>query len=189
MTVWKLPTSLNIGGVVFSIRTDFRDILKILRAYNDPDLEDWMKVQIMLVILYPDWKFFSEKNILEAITKGKEFIDYGKEKTSSLKTMDWDHDAKMIVSEINKISQLQDIRTVDYMHWWTFLGYYMGIGDGLFSQVVNIRQKKLQGKKLEKWESEFYKRNRDLVDFKPSVSEEEKKIREAEQRAVDALFY
>lgn len=189
MTVWKLPTSLNIGGVVFSIRTDFRDILKILSAYNDPDLKDWMKIQVMLVILYPDWELFTEENIMEAITKGKEFIDYGAEKVSSLKTMDWEQDAKLIVAEVNKISHLQDIRTIEYMHWWTFLGYYMGIGEGLFSQVVNIRTKKQQGKKLEKWESEFYRKNRDLVDFRPVISKEEKEQRAAEQRAVDDLFY
>ena len=50
MTAWKLPTSLNIGGVVFRIRTDFRDILKIMKAFNDPDLKDWMKIQCMIVL-------------------------------------------------------------------------------------------------------------------------------------------
>lgn len=189
MTVWKLPTSLNIGGVDFRIRTDFRDILNILRAFNDPVLLDWMKVNCMLVILFPDWKSIPEENVMEAVKKGKEFIDYGKEKTSSMKTMDWEQDARMIVSEINKLSHLQDIRHVDYMHWWTFLGYYMGIGEGLFSQVVNIRTKRLQGKKLEKWELEFYKKNKDIIDFKPVVSDEEKELREKEKQAVDELFY
>lgn len=189
MNIWRLPTSLTIGGVVFDIRTDFRDILKIMQAFNDPLLKDWMKIHVMLVILYPDHERFTKDNIVEAIEKGKEFIDYGKEKVSEIKTMDWTQDAKMIVSEINKMSNAQDIRLVEYMHWWTFLGYYMGIGDGLFSQVVNIRTKKQQGKKLEKWESEFYKKNRDIIDFKKVVSEEEKDRRKEEQKAVDALFY
>lgn len=189
MTVWKLPTSLNIGGVVFHIRTDYRDILKIMKAFNDPNLEDWMKIHVMLVILYPDHNLLTEENILEAIEKGKEFIDYGREKTSSLKTMDWEQDAKLIVSEINKNSGLQDIRLVEYMHWWTFLGYYMGIGESLFSQIVTIRTKRLQGKKLEKWESDFYKKNKDLIDFKLLISDEEKEKRKAEQKAVDNLFY
>lgn len=189
MTVWKLPTSLNIGGVVFRIRTDFRDILKILSAYNDPVLKDWAKIQVMLKILYLDYDLLTKDNIMEAIKKGKEFIDYGQDKNSPIKAMDWEQDAKLIVSEINKISNIQDVRMVDYMHWWTFLGYYMGINEGLFAQVVQIRMKKQQGKKLEKWESEFYRRNRDLVDFKQVISEEEKEKRKEEQRAVDALFY
>lgn len=189
MTVWKLPTSLNIGGVDFHIRTDYRDVLKVMKAFNDPEMKDWMKIHCMLAIMYPDYKKIPEKDLVEAVQKAREFIDYGKEKTASLKTMDWEQDAKLIISEINKSSQVQDVRLVEYMHWWTFLGYYMGIGESLFSQVVSIRTKKQQGKRLEKWESEFYRRNRDLIDFKPVISEEEKEIRKAEQRAVDALFH
>lgn len=189
MTAWKLPTSLTIGGVVFRIRTDFRDILNILNAFNDPVLKDWMKIEIMLKILFIDYSMLTEENILEAVQKGKEFIDYGKEKKSQIKTMDWEQDAQMIVAEINKVSNVQDIRMVEYMHWWTFLGYYMGIGDGLYSQVLNIRTKKLQGKKLEKWESEFYRKNKDIIDIKPKVSEEDKELRAIEQKAVDDLFY
>lgn len=189
MTPWKLPTSLNIGGVDFTIRTDYRHILKILQAFGDPLLIDWMKINVLIVILYEDYESIPVENVMEAFEKGKEFIDYGRNKKSSFKIMDWEQDAQMIVSEINKISNLQDIRITEYMHWWTFLGYYMGIGDGLFSQVVHIRNKKAQGKRLEKWELDFYKKNRDLIDFKPLVSAEEKARREAEQKAVDDLFY
>lgn len=56
MTVWELPTSLEIGGVGFSIRTDFRAILDILAAYSDPDLEEQDKVMICLAILYKDFE-------------------------------------------------------------------------------------------------------------------------------------
>ena len=27
----------------------------------------------------------------------------------------------------------------EYVHWWTFLSFFMEIGDGLFSQVLSIR--------------------------------------------------
>ena len=37
MTAYELPTSLNISGVDFSIRTDFRAIIDILIAMNDPE--------------------------------------------------------------------------------------------------------------------------------------------------------
>lgn len=53
----------------------------------------------------------------------------------------------------------------------------MEIGDGLFHQVVMIRQKKAKNKKLEKWEQEFYRKNRSLVDLnqkRPERSAEEK---------------
>ena len=40
MTAYELPTSLNISGVDFSIRTDFRVIIDILIAMNDPELDE-----------------------------------------------------------------------------------------------------------------------------------------------------
>ena len=38
MYAWKLPTSLNVGGTDYKIRTDYRVILDILAAMNDPDI-------------------------------------------------------------------------------------------------------------------------------------------------------
>ena len=41
MYAWKLPTSLNVGGKNYKIRTDYRVILDILAAMNDPDIFDY----------------------------------------------------------------------------------------------------------------------------------------------------
>ena len=49
---------------------------------------------------------------------------------------------------------------MQYLHWWTFLGAYMEIGESLFSQILSVRMKKAKGKKLEDWEREFYKENK-----------------------------
>ena len=38
MDPWKLPTSLEVNGKEYSIRSDFRVVLDILSAMNDPDL-------------------------------------------------------------------------------------------------------------------------------------------------------
>ena len=55
----------------------------------------------------------------------------------------------------------------------------MEIGECLFSQVVNIRQKKATNKKLEKWEKEFYNANKEIIDLKKRVSEEQQKEMDA----------
>lgn len=60
-----------------------------------------------------------------------------------------------------------------YIHWWTFLGYFNEIGEGLFSTVINIRQKKNKGKKFEKYEQDFYQNNKDLIDLKKKYAKEE----------------
>lgn len=68
-----------------------------------------------------------------------------------------------------------EVRSVPYLHWWTFMGYFMEIGDGLVSQVWAIRQKRSKGKKLEKWEKEFERSNPELVKLKKVYSEKQQK--------------
>ena len=185
---WTLPTSLDIGGVGFSIRTDFRDVLTILQAYNDPDLDEDAKHIVMLKILYEDFEKITEDNVQEAMEKGLAFIDQGKtEDHPQPPIMDWEQDSDIIVSAINKVAGCE-VRALPYLHWWTFLGYYMEIGDGLFANVLNIRHKKMHGEKLEKWEREFERDNKDLIVLKKPESEEEKLQRAKEKDALDKLL-
>ena len=62
------------------------------------------------------------------------------------------------------------------------MGYYTAIGESLFSEVVNIRAKRQNGKKLEVNEMEFYKKNKDMVDLKIRYTKEEIKEREELKR-------
>ena len=192
MNSWKLPTSLKIGGVDYPIRTDFRDILTILRAFNDPDLPDWAKTQVMLQILYPDHEKIAGPDIKEACEQAVLFIDAGREPEKEDRKrpvlMDWDQDADIIIPAINRVAGTGDVRAMPYLHWWTFLGYYMEIGESLFSNIVQIRQKKAKRKKLEKWEQEFYRENKKLIDIKAKLSEEEEAIRKAEEEAIKELW-
>lgn len=185
MNVWNFPTSLNIGGIEYEIRTDYRVILDLLMALNDPELSDsdnkmsaYMKSRVILEIMFPDWDNIPQEHIQEALDKVSEFIDMGiGDDSKKPKTMDWEQDAPIIIPAINKVLN-KEIRAEKYMHWGTFLGAYMEIGEGLFSNVIHIRQKKAKGKKLEKWEQEFYKENKSLIDFqhKEKRSSEEKEM-------------
>ena len=65
------------------------------------------------------------------------------------------------------------MRALPFCHWWTFLAWFNGIGEGQLSTVVSIREKKRKGKKLSDWEREFYQENREKVDFKLKYSAEE----------------
>lgn len=176
MYAWELPTSLEVGGKEYAIRTDYRVILDILAAMNDPEIfepgmtEDEKKIEqtmTMLQILYIDFDSIPPKDYQEAAEKAVDFIDCGIKGDNKPKprTMDWEQDAPLIVPAINKSVKI-DVRSVKYMHWWTFFGLYMEIGESTFSTVVSIRDKKRRGKKLEKWEQEFYRNNKHLVDLK-----------------------
>jgi hypothetical protein len=59
------------------------------------------------------------------------------------------------------------------MHWWTFLGYFMEIKDSVYATVLGLRGKKARGKKLEKWEQEYWRQNRRLCEIRRRESEDE----------------
>ena len=68
----------------------------------------------------------------------------------------------MIFPAINAVAGCE-VRSIPYMHWWTFLGYFENVdNECLWSFVISIRQKRAKGKKLEKYEQEFFSRNKDI---------------------------
>ncbi len=172
-SAWEFPTSLNVGGVDYEIRTDYRAVLDLLTALSDPELTDgdvqstsYMQSQVIMQIMFPDCENIPFEHWQEALHKVSEFIDMGiSDDRKKPKTMDWEQDAPILIPAINKVLNCE-IRAEKYIHWWTFLGAYMEIGESLFSNVIHIRQKKIKGKKLEKWELDFYKENMSLIDFK-----------------------
>lgn len=173
--IGELPKSLTVTGNEYAIRTDFRDILRIIAAFGDPELQDSEKVYVCLFILYEDFELIPQEDYEAAFKAAISFIDCGMEPSSksSPRTMDWEQDESIIFPAINRVAGCET-RTAQYIHWWTFMGYFMEIHEGVFSSVLSIRTKKAKGKKLEKWEREFWQANKDICMLKPKLTEEEK---------------
>ena len=174
MTFTELPYTLTVGGEEKAINCDFRDVILICNAFNDPDLRHSEKTQIMLNNLYVDnWWEFSDIN--EAVKQAIWFIDWGKEyteKEAAPKIMDWEQDYNLIISAVNNKSNVIDIRELPFLHWWTFLGYFSDRGECQFSSITEIREKLNKGKKLEKWEKEILRENREQIILKNKVAED-----------------
>ena len=186
MDRWSYPISLNVGGTDYAIRTNYGAVLDLFIALNDPESvgdtpeeTNYIQSMIMLQIMYVDSDSIPPEHWQEAISKVCEFIDIGiPNEKNNPKTMDWEKDAPILIPEINKILGYEVRNPSIETHWWTFLGAYMGISESLFSNVVRIRWKKANGKKLDKQEVEFYKENKSLIDFeqKNKRSQEEKNV-------------
>jgi hypothetical protein len=101
--------------------------------------------------------------------------------------MDWEQDEYLIFPALNKVAGCE-IRSVDYMHWWTFFGLFNEVGDGLYSQVINIRSKLANGKKLEKWEREYYEKHKEMIVIKEKLSPEEEAELKAEEDYINQLI-
>lgn len=173
MMAYDLPTSLTIGGVEYKIRYNWRAVLDILCACSDPELDDACKAMCVLQIFYPEWKKIPPEDAQEACKRACEFIDCGQKDDGKTRPrmIDWEQDASIIIPEINKISG-REIRLDPDIHWWTFFGWFMGIGEGLFATVLHIRKKKASNKKLEKWEQDFFNENKHLISISAPETEE-----------------
>lgn len=179
MTAYDLPVSVRIGGKEYPIRYQWRAILDILDACADPELDDQHRAMAMLQIFYPDWEDIPTEYLNEACKMACEFIDCGQRDDGKPKpkTIDWQQDAALIIPEVNKVAG-REIRLDPSIHWWTFFGWFMGIGEGVFANVLHIRQKKAKHKKLEKWEQDFYNANRGIVDLRSRETEEEREAKD-----------
>lgn len=167
--MYDLPTSVEVYGTSYEIRSDYRAILDICAAISDAELNDQDKATVVLEIFYPGLEEMPSEHYQEAIRQCFWFISCGDEEKGrkNPKLMDWEKDFKYIVAPINRVCG-QEIRAVPYMHWWTFISAYYEIGgDCTFSQIVRVREKLAKGKKLDKSDAEWYRQHRDIVDLQP----------------------
>lgn len=172
--IGQLPQSLEVNGRHYAIRSDFRDVLNILCAFSDPELEDKEKVYTCLFILYEDFDSIPADDYEAAFKAALAFIDNGvkEEDKKSPRVMDWEQDANLLFPAINKVAG-REVRSEEYIHWWTFIGYYMEISEGVYSTIISLRLKKAKGKKLEKWEHEFWNANKSACVLATKLTAEE----------------
>lgn len=163
--MYELPTHIEINGESFKIRDngDFRMVLHCFEVLNAEDLTERERIIACLMLFYDAFNTVEDvlafKHTEEAIKRLFEFINCGQDegKGSNIKLVDWEKDSLLIVSAVNNVAG-KEIRE-KYLHWWTFIGYYMAIGECALSQIVGIRYKIAKGTKLEKYEKKFKAEN------------------------------
>ena len=179
--IGDLPCSVTVNGNEYEINTDFRVALTILDAVGDPNLNDTEKAYVMLTCLYADFESVPPEDYNEACKQASLFLDGGRaanNRPTEKQVLEWNQDEQLIFAAINKVAG-REIRAEAYVHWWTFLAYFTEIDDkSLLSTIIQLREKKAKGKKLEKWEQDFYKAHKDMVDIKRRISDEEQRRRD-----------
>lgn len=182
--MWNLPTVVKIDGIEYKIRNncDYRVVLDCIAALNDTELDMQYKLECALFIFYEDLTGLLDFEA--AVKEMLKIINYGEEEDESKpnkpKLMDWQQDFKQLAPPICRILGY-DVRIPDkYTHWYTFVGGYMEIGECTFSNVVSIRSKKAKGKPLEKWEEQFYRENRKMIDLPLPLTAEEQEMLDCE---------
>lgn len=195
--IGALPEVLTVGGEEYPIRTDYRNILQVLEAFQDPDLHPEEKWIVAIYLMFEE--FSCDDDVLQAAQSGFNledaikqiswFISAGQPEKQVLEqpTYNWTQDEQMIFSAVNKVAG-RETRELDYLHWWTFLGYFNEVGEGTFSFIVGIRHKLNKGKKLEKHEKEFLYHNKELVLMKKPLSKKEQAEEDAYKSLLDEVL-
>ena len=172
--MFSLPTTVTVSGREYPVRTDFRVILEIFVMLVDPALSDADKTEALLRMFYEE----RPVDVPAAVQAFRDFADPGSpgRKPSGPALVNWSRDFPLLVGPVNHVLGAE-CRSMPYLHWHTFLAAYMEISpDSVFSQTLRIREKLRSGKKLEKWEKEFFRRNPDLVNPPVELSDAEKEI-------------
>lgn len=176
---YGLPTSVTVNDTEYGIRSDYRAVLDIFSALNDPDLSSEEKALALLDIFYPSFIDMPPSDYEQAVKECFLFINGGTEEHAqrkSPKLIDWEQDFQYIVAPINRVAGTE-VRSLHYLHWWTFLSYFYEIGgDCTFAQIARIRDKKARGKPLDKQDKEWYRHNKHLVDFNTKYSSAESEL-------------
>ena len=162
MTGWQLPCEAVIGGKTYTLHTDFREILEIFARLQDESQPEFLRWLVALALFYEEE--IPDGDFQEAAEYFRWFVCCGQpeETDPGPALLNWQQDAQDIVADVNKVAG-REIRELPYLHWWTFLGWFHGIGEGNLSLLISVRDKLRRGKKLEPHEQEFYRRNRSRV--------------------------
>jgi hypothetical protein len=162
MDIWQLPVKTKIGGADYDLHTDFRDILEIFAYLQNPDLPEPVRWRIALGLFYEQPVMPEHRQ--EALAYLSEFLRCGAPNTPGPRLLDWQHDAGAIIAGVNKAAG-QELRSLPFVHWWSFLGWFHAMEPGQLSALVSIRDRLRRGKPLEDWQKEFYAENKAAVDL------------------------
>lgn len=176
MDAWGLPTCLEVGGKSYDINTDYRDVLDIIEHLLNPDDGEQERWYVAMALFYEGFDKMPYMDYQVAAELLAQFVGCGKQERS-VKTkrplIDWLQDATLIAAGVNKVAGCE-VRTLPYLHWWTFVGYFTGIGDGPLATVVGIRAKLQEHKPLEKWEQGYYREHKAEIDLPTRMSAAER---------------
>lgn len=175
-SLYSLPVTITCGGQELPIRGrgDYRIILDVIAALDDWELEEDERAEAALTI-FLDCDLSTVHDLQGACVQMADFISAGGKqgKRTNKKLMDWQDDAAHIISGINRVLG-QEIRALPYLHWWTFVAAYMEIGDGTLAMVISIREKLANGRKLEKYERQYYHDHPEEFEFSSDKARKER---------------
>lgn len=130
----------------YPIDSDFQTGIQISQCLADQSLSENERFFTAAGLLFPkEWPSYEE--VAKAVNwwmNGYNHDNNKKEKKSDVKVMDWDIDQWRLYAAFMGQYRI-DLNTAK-LHWFTFMGLLSNLEECAFTNVMNIRQKKINSK-------------------------------------------
>lgn len=180
----RLPKQVDVDGVLYQIRSDFRTSILFELLMQDDEYTDTEKIVHALELYYPE----IPKNIEKAMDACTRFYLCGEEppekESSSLQLLkrqnpvySYEQDAPYIYAAFLTQYQL-NLQEIPYLHWWEFSAMFRALNeDLLFSRIMYYRGVDTKG--MGKREKRFIKAMKkkyalNTIDTKKEISLEKR---------------
>ena len=115
---WCLPMQAELDGAAYAIRTDYRDILELLRWLGgtaDPQLDQSGRWYVAMRLFYPTFAEMPQACWPQATDFLAQFLAAGRREQArpGPPLMDWQQDAPLIAAGISRAAG-QDVRTLPH---------------------------------------------------------------------------
>ncbi len=176
----KLPISVLINGREYSIRSNFRTMIRFEQLMQDAEVSDQNKSLLALNMFYPEIPDDVEKAVEKMLwfyrcdKQDNLYSQKAKKKRSRYadRIYDFDFDDEYIFAAF--MSQYHmDLHRVRYLHWWKFKAMFDALSeDTLFVRIMEYRAVELD--KVPKEKRAFYKRMKMLYALPLPKDEEQR---------------
>ncbi len=142
-----LPREVEIQGQRYPLNTGFRTGLRILEAFEDPELTPGERQALLLKLLYPRLPATAQ-GLHKALELGIRFLSgtYDPPKVpGGPRLYSFVRDGELIFSGILSCHGV-DLSREQELHWWKFCALFRELGeDCTFCRLVNLRRRLIQG--------------------------------------------
>lgn len=175
----SLPETITVGGRDYQADTDFRTALRIMLAFEDPELVGIEKQTVLITNLFIEYP----SDVTGAFAAGLNFLNMDQpanDEEEGPRVYSFSKDANLIFAAFRQTHGI-DLAEVPYMHWWKFMTLFMDLGaDTAFCNLVSLRKRVKMGR-ASKEERQAAKEMGSMFDI-PELDDRtlEEKEREAE---------
>lgn len=139
------PDAVEVAGKIIPIDTDFKTAIRIIMAFEDPELTIVEKQAVLISNLFLE----PPSDLGQAIEVGVRFLNGGVDKAedtgTNLRLYSFEKDAALIFAAFRQTHGI-DLETTQ-MHWWKFLSLFMDLGaETAFCNLVSLRKRVKTGK-------------------------------------------